>query len=361
MKSSVKRIMFSLLLLFICMACTNNQEVLVPDANQVEVQIEIPVSGLTKNGGAANFSILVFKEQTNNQSEFFRREKGNWVQEQDNLEKTLLLPSGKYRFLLTYGFPCLNGNYNDFLLGAPLRDCFFSLPASGGAASESAGELFLDDNTGGKTPWNEVYDCTVNAPQVIQRTLTRSVGRVDVLVRRGKKFSDGTITPVDEGTDMDVAYKNTLKKIKEIGITVRDVGSKYYLDGAYTDAPVFYSYVIVKNTDSPFFFTPFDADGFEKQTSSSEGKYDWFDKYPYCEGPFLFPSVGKNKSTLEVRMYYTNFPDEVYTSSIEIERNKVSLVTLWLLEEKLNLDVNLSIVSESLREKELIGDDGIWN
>lgn len=361
MKSSTKRITLSLLLLFICMACTNNPDVSVPDANQVQVQIEIPVSGVTKASEVSNFSVLVFKERADNQSEFFRREKGDWVQGQDNLEKTLLLPSGKYRFLLTYGSPYLNGSYNDFLLETPLRDCFFSLSASGGAVSESAGELFLDDNTGGKTPWNEVYDCTVNTPRVIQRTLTRSVGRVDVLVRRGKKASDGKITPLDEGTDMHVAYENTLKKIKEIGITVRDVGSKYYLDGAYTDAPVFYSYVIGKNTDSPFFFTPFDADGFEKQTSSSEGKYDWFDKYPYCEGPFLFPSVGKNKSTLEVRMYYTNFPDEIYTSSIEIERNKVSLVTLWLLEEKLNLDVNLSIVSEPLQENELIGDDGTWN
>lgn len=361
MKSSARQKNLCLFFLLICMACADKSGVSVPEPNGVQVQIEIPSLAETKADDAEDLSVLVFKENPDNHCEFFLREKGNWTKGPDNLGKTLLLPSGKYRFLLTSGSPFLQDDYTDFQVKTPLEDCFFSLPVSEGAMGESCGEFYMDDNTGGKTPWNEVYDCTRNTPQVIERTLTRAVGRVDVLVRRGRKASDGTITPVEEGSDMDIAYTNTLKKIKEIVITIRNAGSTYYLDGAYTGDPAVYSYVIKKEPGSSFFFTPFDAGAFEKLVSAQEGAYSWFDNYPYAKGPFLFPSMNGQNSKLEVKMCYTNFPEATYGSSIRIERNKVSLVTLWLLEEKLNLDVDLSVISEPLVDNESIGDNGIWD
>lgn len=353
-------IKYCLIFLFVLAACTNDAEIPVTGADDVNVMIEIPVSGTTKAAQEQNVSVLVFRENENSGSEFFRREKSDWNQEGESLNKTLILPSGKYRFLLSYGSPFNDKDYDDFQAGTPLNDCLFSLTASNGKLDQGAGELFLDNTAGGEEPWNEIYDCSTNKPQVIERTLTRVVGRVDVLVRRGRKEGDGSIKPVDEGIDSVIAYNNTLSKIKEIEVTVRGTGSKLHLNGFNASDMASFSYVIGKYK-TPFYFDYFNAEEFERITSSPKDRYKKFDKFPYCKGPFLFPSVDVNNTELEVKMRYNNFPEKTYIAPVRIERNNISLITLWLLEEQVNIDLDVTVTMAPLMENSLIGDEGIWD
>lgn len=368
-----------ILCLFLFIACSEQP---LPLANpEVEVIFRAQQPTVTRNADENNLpSILVFKENaaTDLFSYVRNEDASGWepMKDSDQLfQKSILLPIGNYRFLMARGFTentestdqpifasepgavGLNGRYD--------RDYYLRYPsvASGGELElrTCTTELFVDANgDGGFEPNDKVYNLIDGNKFSVKRKVIRLQARLDWIVRRGTR-SEGIMKPLPEGVGNVDALANALQKIDSIKVTASGVSSRCQINGLTFSTPGKYCFTM-KKQGAAYGFVPFDSQLFASEFTQSEQTeidYKHFEKSAYCKGPLLFPAPEGAEVDVHFEIYYKKpLKTRRFTEKILLERNKVSLITLWLLNEEIGTDVE---IMDNLEYGEAKGDDGFWN
>ena len=86
----------------------------------------------------------------------------------------------------------------------------------------------------------------------------------------------------------------------------------------------------------------------------------------YCEGPLLFPAPLNQTICITIDIDYTGtLKSKTFTlKNITLERNKMYLFTLWILNEHINISISpdAELNLEELKfNSQVAGNDGFWN
>ena len=134
-------------------------------------------------------------------------------------------------------------------------------------------------------------------------------------------------------------FDNALKKIDGINLTIEGSSSRCYLSETG---------LIFKNPMS-----------YHCSARLHQGA-------AYCEGPLLFPAPLNQTICITIDIDYTGtLKSKTFTlKNITLERNKMYLFTLWILNE--NIDISISPDAELNLEElkfnsQVAGNDGFWN
>lgn len=289
------------------------------------------------------------------------------------LSKNLEL--GQYHFSLMKGMKRVSsdeeGNGDSF--------CYMNLPASpygslsdleiihpySGNNLKDCKELFLEENSG---HFSNLVDLAVNSDGVdkhdFSANLTHAQARVDVMVIKATKengsYSVVDVDPFQNGKihDIILAFEgvNNVCRLSDLSFMKKDAVPASYM--------------------KYFSATDFSTFNYESYRQGFEGN-DPFKDIPnlsalttcqnlriFCGGIYLFPTESA-KLTLTVNYH----PDSGLNSSIlevpdvKLDRNKVRLIVVWLLNEKFVVIPNVDVSNELPEYAEGIatGDEGFWN
>lgn len=358
-------------LLFLLSACSLQEEKPTETSVEVVFRAQQPTGSRVDEPGVPLPAIMVFKEEADKSFMLQTSQTASkeWSQDGSLFEKSLLLSPGTYRFLLASNFRGVDEPDTEKIIfsakgeSTPYEDCYFYYPLDEKGAIKAGKVPLYVDQPGD----NDIdYGVGIDNKFSVKRTLTRLQGRIDCIVRRATKDAEGKIEPIEEGPDNVNAMNNALEKIKGITLTVKGVSSRCYLGGLTLSAPVESTFTM-KASDAAFVFTPFSAEKFVAEfVDLQESDYRKFEHSAYCSGPFLLPppvdAEGKGKVYADIQIDYTGGLQSKVLSDqvIVMSRNYASLITLWLLNEEIGAEVEVS--SEGLEFNTLAtGDDGFWN
>ena len=102
------------------------------------------------------------------------------------------------------------------------------------------------------------------------------------------------------------------------------------------------------------------------KSAIEKADYQKYEGAAYCEGPLLFPAPLNQTICITIDIDYTGtLKSKTFTlKNITLERNKMYLFTLWILNE--NIDISISPDAELNLEElkfnsQVAGNDGFWN
>lgn len=392
-------LLFPSLLLFTLSACSERETTVAPTDEGVEVVFSAKQSTVTREEGDNPLlpSILIFRKKSDKLFSYSGDEEStNWEDGGKGVYlKSILLPTGNYRFLLAGGFtnkeetdegriffsstddPSTSKTYD--------KDYFFSYSSAENTKDglpklkTCRTDLFVDANEKGFEANDCEYALATENKMAVKRKITRLQARLDLLVRRAEK-KDGKIVPIDEGINNVDAMTNALKKIDNIQIQVDGVSSRCHVDGLIFSTPGSYSFFLkgadtkgTKIEDAEYKFEEFKFESFEKDFNvnvlddDKKNYYRQFEYSAYCKGPLLFPAPDKEEKgdgetvgiTVEIN-YKGILPENTVRKDLSLKRNEVSFLVIWLVNEEVK--VTIEVGEENLEYSDAAeGDDGFWN
>lgn len=371
----VKRcyIMWCLLLVFV--ACSRQQEPVIISEAAIEVVFNAKSSKYDAEEYQDTLSILIFKKGGKGGKYKMYPDiwRGDWIQndETECYYQSILLNSGTYRFLMAQGFSKVASDDKVALgidsIGEPLnsydKNYYFYYPSAADATSalnRCETELLVDGSDPAFEFVNTEYSLLTGNTFSANRKISRLQGRVDFLVRRGKKV-DGKISTIDEGTNNAEAMPNALKKIEIIHVKLSNVGSRWNINSQNFSNPASYTFSL-QESGGDYAFSSFNSNTFIKDFANQESaNYAKFDSTAYCQGPLLFPAPDEKDIHAMIEIVYKKpLPAKTINVDIPLRRNEVSLVIIWLLSESVGMEVGIE--KEQLEYSDLtVGDDGFWN
>lgn len=363
-----------LLCLFLSAACSQEQ-VPEPTERGIEVLFLTKQPTVTKGEDADQEkpSILIFsKPLPTGTFSFLRNEDApeGWHQGDNGVfVKSLIFSSGTYRFLMANGLSSGEGDgriafkQGDATTGSYDKDYYLAQPVTeNGELKTCRTDLFVDANAGGGFESNdEEYSLVSGNKFSVLRKITRLQARLDMLVRRAERVDGVGVVPIPEGEDNKDAMANALRKITGIEVVVKNVSSVCHVDGLRFSTPSQYRFSLVQ-AGSEFTFKPFNSKSFSEEFSTEvDADYARLEHSAYCSGPLLFPPSGKDQVLLDITIHYKAplVIKKITDHPLVVNRNQVSLLTLWLMTEGIGMSVTID--SGNLDFSEQDGDDGFWN
>lgn len=289
------------------------------------------------------------------------------------LSKNLEL--GQYHFSLMKGMKRVSsdgeGNGDSF--------CYMNLPASSygslsdleiihpysGSNLKDCNELFLEESSG---HFSNLVDLAVNSDGVnkheFSANLSHAQARVDVMVVKATKENDSysveDVNPFQNGKihDIILAFEgvNNVCRLSDLSFMKKDNVPASYMKSLST--------------------TGFSNFNYESYRKGFEGN-DPFQDIPnlsalinctnlkiFCGGIYLFPTESA-KLTLTVNYHSDSGlnPSVLEVPNVKLDRNKVRLIVVWLLNEKFVVIPNVDVSNELPEYSESVaaGDEGFWN
>lgn len=342
------------------------------------VEVVFKANKMVTNRGQSDedLSVLTFKSGESGAFSLFSNEVAdntNWVSDENgSLTKKMILPAGIYRFLMARGFSSNLSDENNIIFlkdigaaGDYDGDYYFKYPSSVNndriELKSCSTELYIDSNESGFESNQTTYNLSEGNKFSVSRKVTRLQGRLDFMIRRGEKTDNNPVRPIPEGDDNKDALDNALKKIKSIKVTANNTSTRCHVNGLTCSTPGKYTFEFSKND-----FIPFNSEGFVAELKEVEQTdYSIFDNSAYQKGPLLFPAPtsGNGKILLDITIYYESplQPKEIKQFAVELSRNNVTLVILWLINEKIGIDVTVDQDNLAFEDGTANGDDGFWN
>lgn len=227
-------------------------------------------------------------------------------------------------------------------------------------------ELFLEENSG---HFSDLVNLAVNSDGVnkheFSANLTHAQARVDVIVVKATQEIDGSykiedVNPFQNGkiSDITLAFEgvNNVCRLSDLSFMKKD------------NVPASYMKPL-----SAMDFSNFDYESYRK---GFEGN-DPFKDIPnlsvlincknlkiFCGGIYLFPT---ESAKLTLTMNYNPDsglnPSVLEVPNVRLDRNKVRLIVVWLLNEKFVVIPNVDVSNElpEYAEGITMGDEGVWN
>ena len=360
-------------------ACTNHREIIEGDTS-VNVTFKAQQSPSTKGGDDDEMSVLIFKKEENQFTKTESIQESPWFTEKEHLQKNILLPTGIYRFLLAKGFSqnavssekisfVTEDNPENLISTSYDRNYYFQYPThvvnEQTELNHCTTALFTDSDQEEIQDSQTEYDLSTTNQAQISRKINHLQGQLCFIVQRARK-ENGQYISIDSPEN---TFDNALKKIDGINLTIEGSSSRCYLSetGLIFKNPMSY-HCSARLQDGNFSFKKFDVDKFVSLFSPAIEKAD-YQKYQgaaYCEGPLLFPAPLNQTICITIDIDYTGtLKSKTFTlKNITLERNKMYLFTLWILNE--NIDISISPDAELNLEElkfnsQVAGNDEFWN
>lgn len=355
-------------------ACSGQQEFQTDSKTPIEVVFNAKQTKYFA-GEQDLLSILVFKkiENSGRYTMISNIRSGDWQQDSETklYRKSILLSSGIYRFLMAQGFSDETSDKQIFLGAESVenasnsfdKEYFFYYPSEKNEAfvlKRCDTELLADAIDPAFEPVDTEYSLQNGNTFSANRKVSRLQGRIDFLLRRGKKTGDA-IETINEGENNGDAMLNALKKIETIHVKLSNVSSCWNINSQRFSTPASYAFSL-QEWGGDYGFIPFNSQDFVKEFSSEQSAdYEKFENTAYCKGPLLFPAPDNEDVHAMIEIVYKNpLPAKTMNININLHRNEVSLITLWLLTESVGADV--AIETDELEYSDnTVGDDGFWN
>lgn len=351
-------------------SCSDREE--LQQNEMIEVVFKTNKVAATKTEVGDDLSVITFKYTDKGSFSLFENgDNTNWEADGDgSITKKIILPTGKYRFLMARGLSlkqpvddCIAFMKDEAPVGGYDGDYYFKYPSelddAGELLKKSPTELFVDANASDFDSNDTEYSLFEGNKFSISRKITRLQGRMDLMVRRGIKSSDGKMTPIAEGDKNKDALENALKKIESIQATLVGPSLRCHVSELKFSTPGTYIF-----NASPKDFALFQSSKFvEELNDVKQEAYDDFDNSAYRKGELLFPAPDGNVSLNIDINYVSPLGAKKIEKVVEIERNRVALVILWLINEEVGVDVDVTVSQDDLifGSGEAQGDDGFWN
>lgn len=225
--------------------------------------------------------------------------------------------------------------------------------------------LFTDKNEESAQNSQTEYDLSQTNRTLIARKISHLQGQLCFIIQRAKK-ENGQYTLIDSPEN---SFDNALKKISAINLTIEGSSQCCYLSetGLIFKSPMSY-HCLVQLQNGDYSFKRFDADQFVSLFSPIIEKTDYqrYEGAAYCEGPLLFPAPLDQTIRVTIDIDYTGtLKNKTFTlENIPLERNKMYLFTLWLLNEDIDISISpdADLDLEELKfNNQITGNDGFWN
>lgn len=377
MKRYIRQILLGTLLLG--SACTNHQEVIEGDTS-VSVVFKTRQLPSTKGENDDEISVLIFRKEKDQFTKVESIQESPWLFEQEQLQKNILLPTGIYRFLLAKGFSNSPGNSGkisfvtdnnpgNLVSTSYDRNYYFQYPTrtlnGQTELNHCTTALFTDKNEESTQNSQTEYDLSQTNRTLISRKISHLQGQLCFIIQRAKK-ENGQYTLIDSPEN---SFDNALKKISAINLTIEGSSQCCYLSetGLIFKSPMSY-HCLVQLQNGDYSFKRFDADQFVSLFSPIIEKTDYqrYEGAAYCEGPLLFPAPLDQTIRVTIDIDYTGtLKNKTFTlENIPLERNKMYLFTLWLLNEDVDISISpdADLDLEELKfNNQITGNDGFWN
>lgn len=210
-------------------------------------------------------------------------------------------------------------------------------------------ELYMDNNV---SDASELVHLTINEKFNTKRTLTHAQGRVDLLFVNALKTDSGYV-PVSEGT---VIEQNPLLDVASISVSLQNVNSTCVIFDQTYENPMNFEV-----TEEGAHIPEFDFETY-KNSFLDDQNLDWLSKCNSANSRIwtglFFPT--ENVTGKVVLTYLNGRKIEKELAAFEIQRNRASLITVWLTTEKESIEVEIDETPPEFKE-ESIGDNGFWN
>lgn len=353
-------------------SCSDREE--LQQNEMIEVVFKTNRVTTTKTEVGDDLSVITFKYTDKGSFSLFENgDNTNWEADGDgSITKKIILPTGKYRFLMARGLSlkqpvddCIAFMKDEAPVGGYDGDYYFKYPSELDATGElllkkSPTELFVDANASGFDSNDTEYSLFEGNKFSISRKITRLQGRMDLMVRRGEKGADNKWIPIAEGANNELARANALKKIESIQVTLVGPSLCCHVSELKLSNPG--KYVFNSSSDD---FVSFQSSDFVKDLNDVEpASYACFDNSAYRKGELLFPAPENADVGLKIVINYElPLKAKKIEKEVAIERNRVALVILWLINEEVGADVDITVSQDDLifGSGEAQGDDGFWN
>lgn len=210
-------------------------------------------------------------------------------------------------------------------------------------------ELYMDNSV---SDASELVHLNTNEKFNTKRTLTHAQGRVDLLFVNALKTDTGYV-PVSEGT---VIEQNPLFDVSSISVFLQNVNSTCVIFDQTYENPMNFETTVEGGHVPEFDFETY------KNSFLDDQNLDWLSDCNSANSriwtSLFFPS---ENITGKVTLTYQNGRKiEKELSTFEIQRNRASLITVWMTTEKESIDVDIDETPPEFKE-ESIGDNGFWN
>lgn len=309
---------FSIVLLIGVMACSRQQEQLLPGTN--------PASALYRTTFVAenpDYAVWVFRKGSE-QFTYLQTVRSGWSADG---KVTAELPVGEYKFLFTY-FP----EKNTGVLPAPqsdksqLEDLRFVIQHTPQGSLLPGDELFLPE---GKV--DSVYQ--IWGENSVEAKLKRVVSQVNLLVKRGIKNPDGSYTALPY-----MAGDSILQHIGHIELKLKNLGTSLDVHGkSYGSGQLDYVWQAA-----------------ERDSLTREG-------FATYTGPFFFPAADEGEIQFELTLFPGNdAPHKELSMQIshKVELNRQIFITAWITDDWNFIDV--SVKTEPITDR-ISGEEGVWD
>lgn len=366
---SIMKIVYFTFLAFLYLSfcsCSEQDE----SSSDMTIEVVFKANSMVANEAqnSNELSVITFKSDESGIFSFLSNEDNtNWVSEENGtMTKKILLSTGKYRFLMARGFSSDASDKNSILFlkeegvtGGYDCDYYFKYPSDDNEKrlKPCSTELFIDSNEPGFESNQTDYSLFEGNKFSVSRKVTRLQGRLDFMIRRGE-WANGKLKPISEGDNNEDALANALNKIESIQVTAGNISTRCHVDGLICSTPGSYIFDLPKSD-----FVPFKSKDFVSELKGiKQSDYSGFDNSAYKKGPLLFSAPEDGEISLDMTITYkAPLQPKKIVQEVELKRNKVALVILWLLNEEIGIDVTVDQDNLVFGDGTANGDDGFWN
>lgn len=311
-------------------------------------------------GGSDGVSALIFHKEGENQVRLLDSEDENWKQEEGNkYTMSRKLEIGTYHFAFAKGLKRVSSETK----GNELNSCF--LVDEGGnhkltdfAAVHPSDEnglkdcdtpLFLDEDKSKVATEQDLGK--ISNTISFSTTLIHAQGRLDILFVDAKKGDSDELVPLEKG--------DPLGNIQSVTLNLKDVNSRCVLSTQACVTSLSYS-PSISGKD----FLPFDIDSYKKEFASGSGfpaeKFAGMTSdNSKLKSFYLFPT---QNIVMSMTILYGNGYSRSEKCTVNIDRNKATVLKVWITNEYVGVNWDLDIIEQPLSFKDAPeGDEGFWN
>lgn len=351
-------------------SCTEQNEI----SSGETVEVVFKTNKMVNNGEQNNkeMSVLTFKSDKSGIFSLLstNQDDTNWVSDENgSMTKKIILSTGTYRFLMASGFSINPENKDSIVFlkeGEKTGDYDFDYYFKHPSVSDNnrllltpcSPSLYIDSNEPGLEGNEENYTLIEGNKFSVSRRVTRLQGRLDFMVRRGEIINN-KLVPISEGQNNEDALNNAFNKIESIQVVANNISTRCHVSGLKCSTPGKYIFNLSKEH-----FTSFNSSEFVKELNDvKQTDYSDFDNSAYYRGPLLFPAPKEEDIYLNIIIDYKEplANKTIGPLSVQLNRNRVTLVILWLLNEEIGIDVTVDEDDLVFGNGTTNGDNGFWN